>query len=554
MKKTVCLEAFLPVVTKSKLASRTDPILPEQDGGMLIHSVISKSMVLLIILYATLLAACGGGGNGGGNNGQMYSNNPPAPAPSVLSGKVTDKNGAPVSGITISAYHHNDHTTVTAVTDSTGAYSFSSGLSAGQYTSGAWSDYIIYAEKDGYGFVPSVSDPAGVATRMDFNGLYKTVARFAQMPTRDVSNVNFTALRAGDNMVSLARTGEMASYASGDDYSVRAGVAWPANRFIDNQNGSITDNLTGLVWLKNAGCFSPADWSTALVAANQLASGQCSLTDGSTAGQWRMPNINELESLVDVSQTNPSVSAGNPFANINLVKAYWSSTTYTALPSNAMAIRFTDGRWINGIDSGDTNFNNTKSVVNALWAVKSGGTGFIKLLATGVFPAPANGSTFGPRDDAELQIGIPLPYPRFVDNGNGTLSDTATGLVWLKKADCINQPWENAITAINDLASGQCGLTDGSTAGQWRMPNRSEMLSLSDRAPTFPQAAYLIGQYQANTSTVGPIIFNNFMVSAYYWTSTTDAAHATQAWTIYSCDFGVYNIAKANSGYSLAVR
>ena len=107
---------------------------------------------------------------------------------------------------------------------------------------------------------------------------------------------------------------------------------------------------------------------------------------------------------------------------------------------------------------------------------------------------------------------------------------------------------------IGNLASGQCGLADGSVAGQWRMPNRSEILSLSDRAPTFPQASYFNGQYQGTSVVNGPVIFNNFIVSDYYWAATTDAADTTQAWTIYSCDFGVYNMAKNEIRYSLAVR
>jgi hypothetical protein len=51
-----------------------------------------------------------------------------------------------------------------------------------------------------------------------------------------------------------------------------------------------------------------------------------------------------------------------------------------------------------------------------------------------------------------------------------------------------------------------------------------------------------------------PAIFNNFMPFQYYWTSTTDAADTTKAWTVFSCDFGVYDISKINTGYSLAVR
>ena len=147
-----------------------------------------------------------------------------------------------------------------------------------------------------------------------------------------------------------------------------------------------------------------------------------------------------------------------------------------------------------------------------------------------------------------------LTSARFIDKGDGTVADTVTGLTWLKKADCINQNWASALVIVNGMASGQCGLSDGSSAGQWRMPNRSEMLSLSDRAPTFPQASYLNGQYQANSSTNGPVIFTNFIVSDYYWTSSTDAADTSQAWTLCSCDFGVYNMAKTAIRYSLAVR
>jgi hypothetical protein len=375
------------------------------------------------------------------------------------------------------------------------------------------------------------------------------------MPAHDVPGADFTAYRPGDRLASLPRTGQVTSYASGDDFSLQKGVTWPGGRFTNNLDGTVTDHLTGLVWMKNAGCFAPATWSAALTAANQLASGSCGLTDGSTAGQWRMPNINELESLVDVSRANPAVSSGSPFTQISLASAYWSSTTYMAVTSRAMSIRFTDGRWINGIDARDGSQDNTKATAaNSLWAVRSGSAaGVAPVLATGVYAGQGGGS-FGAGDDAALAVGVPLTSPRFIDNGDGTLADTVTGLTWLKKADCVHQNWANAISTINGLGSGQCGLTDGSTAGQWRMPNRSEMLSLSDRAPTFPQASYFDGQYQGNSAVTGPVIFGNFIVADYYWTSTTDAVDTSLAWTLYSCDFGVYDLSKADIRYSLAVR
>lgn len=502
-----------------------------------------------------VLAACGGSGGGGtGGNAGATGGNPidtaagNAPATSTVSGRVADKQGVAIQGVLVTVFHHNDHTTRTALTGADGRYAIA-GLSAGVNA-----DYAVYAQQAGLAFYPSVGDAAGSVTKMDFNGLYRTVIRFATLPTHDVASADFTASRAGDRMASLPRTGQSASFAPGDDGALARGVAWPGSRFADNADGTVTDALTGLVWLKNAGCFQPTDWAAALAAAAQLASGACGLSDGSAAGQWRMPNANELESLVDASQAGPAVASGHPFTGIAVANAYWSSTTYMALTSQAMAIRFSDGRWINGANAADGGMSNVKAgSANSLWAVRTGGAGAVQLLATGVY-AGIGGGSFGTADDAAVQAGAPLTSPRFIDNGDGTLADTVTGLTWLKKADCLLQPWSGALAAVNALASGQCGLADGSAAGQWRLPNRAEMLSLSDRAPTFPQAAYLNGQYQAATAVTGPAVFDHFIVSDYYWTSTTSAADGSEAWAVYSCDFGVYNVAKSELRYALAVR
>lgn len=423
---------------------------------------------------------------------------------------------------------------------------------------GQYADYAIYAEKTGFGFSPNINHPAASVTKFDFNGSYRTVIRFEKLPTGEVSNISFSALRAGDKLANLPRTGQTTSYANGDDGDgvTRKGVAWPTQRFEDKLDGTVKDKLTGLIWLKNAGCFPASIWSTALTQANQLAHGQCGLSDSSIAGQWRMPNVNELESLVDAAHSQPAVTPNSGFTGINLSTAYWSSTTYTAGTNNAMAIRFSDSRWINGPENGNPQFDNVKaSSNNMLWAVKDGdqNSSEIKLLATGVFNGPGGGS-FGKADDAALRLGIQFPYPRFVDNGNGTIADTLTGLTWLKQANCMQQTWSDAIASINTLGDGKCGLSDGSTAGQWRMPNRNEMLSLSDRAPTFPQSSYFSGQYQGNGAVTGSAIFHQFITGVFYWSSTTNANDTSQAWTLYSCDFGVYNEGKSKLNYALAVR
>jgi hypothetical protein len=62
-------------------------------------------------------------------------------------------------------------------------------------------------------------------------------------------------------------------------------------RLTDNGNGTVTDNLTGLTWLKNANCFGPSSWFDAVAFCKALKNGQCGLADGSNPGDWRLPNI-----------------------------------------------------------------------------------------------------------------------------------------------------------------------------------------------------------------------------------------------------------------------
>jgi hypothetical protein len=120
----------------------------------------------------------------------------------------------------------------------------------------------------------------------------------------------------------------------GQDADLKMGVPWPNPRFTDNKNGTVTDNLTGLIWLKNANCFGPQDWPSALNDANTLASGSCGLTDKSDKGDWRLPNVRELTSLIDFGFFGPAISntvgtgqwkEGDAFSQLQM-QFYWSST------------------------------------------------------------------------------------------------------------------------------------------------------------------------------------------------------------------------------------
>jgi Protein of unknown function (DUF1566) len=106
----------------------------------------------------------------------------------------------------------------------------------------------------------------------------------------------------------VPQTGQTTSRATGDDGDIQAGITWPVPRFTDQSNGTVRDNLTGLIWLKLATCFGDQSWQQALDAANALASGSCGLSDGSVAGDWRLPNIRELLSLIDFGFFNPALS------------------------------------------------------------------------------------------------------------------------------------------------------------------------------------------------------------------------------------------------------
>ncbi len=290
---------------------------------------MQRSSVLLALAALGLtagLTACGGS-----NHTPGLTNPAQPPATDSVSGTVRFK-GAPLPGATVTAWLTNNNSIVgTATTDANGQYSFT-----GLLTSGSPSQvYQFWAMKPGYGFYPSVASP-GEVIRFDHTGnyqgngltdiaIYFTVIQLTGTPGLTLPNADFTAYDGTVPLVTLPRTGQTASYADGDDASAARGAAWPASRFTNNHDGTITDTLTGLTWLENAGCFAPALWATAITEANQLASGACGLTDGSTAGQWRLPNVNELESLVDVSASNPALPAGYPFTNVSNA-IYWTST------------------------------------------------------------------------------------------------------------------------------------------------------------------------------------------------------------------------------------
>jgi hypothetical protein len=132
--------------------------------------------------------------------------------------------------------------------------------------------------------------------------------------------------------------------------SMQKGVAWPVPRFITSTTGIVTDTLTGLIWLQDASCGGTKIWSDALAFANSLydgwtgdgSGGDCGLSDGSSAGDWRLPNVRELQSLIDYGRYGPALPSGHPFTGVQS-SAYWSSTSVAYDTSYAWGVGLYDG-------------------------------------------------------------------------------------------------------------------------------------------------------------------------------------------------------------------
>jgi hypothetical protein len=262
----------------------------------------------------------------------------------------------------------------------------------------------------------------------------------------------------------------------------------------DNRDGTISDLVTGLMWQKTPG--PKVSWQQAM---DEAAS--CRLGGHS---DWRLPSIKELYSLIDFrgnsgtparpgSAANPRIpyintdyfdfEYGDPNKGERYIDSqYWSSTRYVSttmhgFPS-AFGVNFADGR-IKG------------------YPIKSGGRR-MRRPERGRFVIYVRGNpNYGQN--------------RFVDNKDGTISDLATGLVWMKQDSRRAMNWAQALEYAEGLKyAGHSG---------WRLPNAKELQSLVDytRAPDATGSAAISPLFEATpiTNEAGQRDYG------FYWTSTT---------------------------------
>ncbi len=119
------------------------------------------------------------------------------------------------------------------------------------------------------------------------------------------------------------------------DGEFSCGCSWPSPRFQPSREEEVIDRLTNLCWRRTANLSGPVNWAQALAVAARL-NEQSDVSRG-----WRLPNINELESLVDCGTHSPALPAGHPF--VALQDVYWSSTTSFYEPDWAWALYLDKG-------------------------------------------------------------------------------------------------------------------------------------------------------------------------------------------------------------------
>ncbi len=402
----------------------------------------------------------------------------------------------------------------------------------------------------------------------------------------DHPNINYNIVTAPAEIsaVRLPQTGETTSHAVFDDATYLMGVPWaknatdaatiPATRFklgAGEEANCITDNLTGLMWIRDldsvkidsAANGSSAEWQEALDSIEHAnkSGGYCGYTD------WHLPTINELSSLlIDNGESPVSWLISQGFMNIHKKisedRDYWTSSAY---PSSTWG-----GYWGWYVDfSYGPIDGNSKASRFHVWPVRQ-----VPSLATGSINsgAPAQVAATGETGGAAgSDSGVAWPSPRFVAGGaieSSCIIDQLTGLMWPKNGIIgfvsvgggapIAQPnylnnnqtlniltWSNALSAINNMNTASiklCGYSD------WRLPNKIELRSLINYASADP-SIWLNSQGFSGVQGYRP----GYVLG--YWSSSPHSGSNIPAWLVsFGGIAGVFAYSATNTLHVLPVR
>ena len=318
---------------------------------------------------------------------------------------------------------------------------------------------------------------------------------------------------------------------TGDDGDLQEGVAWPTPRFTDLGN-CMLDELTGLVWAKDADILMDTpSWEEALAWAEGLS--LCGEMD------WRIPNAVEMRSLYHAEEDSRLYLAAQGFSNVG--NSYWTSTTGPSVASTAIAVGLAGG--------GAGHTNKFASSTFRAWPVRGQPSPPAATWRTGQVNCFDEGGTeidcMDTGQDGDWQAGAPWPAPRFTVNGDGTVTDELTGLVWSEDAFVPGPPACNpaAIKSWNGVHEYIACLNDRAFQGHtdWTFPNLTQLSSLVDYGGAAP--ALPVGHP-----------FLNVNVDLPYWSSTTAAYVGEFGWAVDMTDGSVDQVHKGQAAYVWPLR
>ncbi|MBF0121610.1 MAG: DUF1566 domain-containing protein [Desulfobacterales bacterium] len=268
-------------------------------------------------------------------------------------------------------------------------------------------------------------------------------------------------------------------------------------RFIDNGDGTVTDNKTGMMWQLNPP-NTRFTWQEALNYAENL--------ELAGYNDWRMPNIVELESLVDTTKNSPATSSGIALQSFYY---YWTSTTSAYASSSAWYIDFTSGRTDFGQSKISKIFvvavrlgNRETTGVSQCYSDYSNGPGLFPITCPNV-EEPFYGQDAQHHDENSGYTVV----------GDGTVIDKSTNLMWEGNISRQYLTWEKATTYCDCLTTG--GHTD------WRMPSRLELVTIVNFGKNLPAI---------DTNIFGS---SSYPVAAgHFWTTDPVGTGETQMWKL----------------------